>query len=236
MPSSTRAKPRSKRRAAGAQSVGKVLNLLELFINGPDEMTVAEVSAQMKIPKPTAHRLLSVLCERGYLRQQRAGGAYSLGPGVIALASAYSSSQPISKTALPHMEALLKKLDETVGLYVRVNDVSRVLIERLPSSHAMQIVMPPGIPMPLNVGAGGRVLATSTKHPPECGVIVTREERVPNACGVAAPIFDRDGLIVAAIDVAGPLERFTPSAIKRYKTEVLRTANAISKALGYVRS
>jgi DNA-binding IclR family transcriptional regulator len=233
MPTLSATRARRKHTTAGAQSVVKVLNLLELFVQGSPEMTVAEVSAALKMPKPTAHRLLSVLCERGYLRQGHAGGPYGLGPRVLALSSAYSASQPISRIALPHLEVLRKKLDETVGLYVRVNNNSRILIERLQSSHAMQIVMSRGVPMPLNVGAGGRVLASDPEQARRAGVIVTREERVPNACGIAAAVFDHEGLIVAAIDVAGPLERFTPAAVKRYSAEVSRTASAISKALGY---
>jgi DNA-binding IclR family transcriptional regulator len=61
---------------------------------------------------------------------------------------------------------------------------------------------------------------------------VTKEERVPNACGIAAPIFDHDGHVVAALDVAGPLERFQAAAIARYKRELLKTAATISRDLG----
>ena len=35
------------------------------------------------------------------------------------------------------------------------------------------------------------------------------------------------------LDVAGPLDRFTPTAVKRYSGEVARTAGLISKDLGY---
>jgi hypothetical protein len=44
---------------------------------------------------------------------------------------------------------LRKAINETVGLYVRYSDNARVLIERLESSHAMQGVMTPGVPMAL---------------------------------------------------------------------------------------
>ena len=223
--------PRSPR-VGGAQSVVKVLNLLELFIQRSAELTVAEVAAAMKIPRPTAHRLLSVLFDRGYVRQARAGGPYALGPRIIALASAYNASQPISRIALPHMEALRKKLNETVGLYVRLNKTSRILLERVESSHPMQVVMMPGVPMPLT-GAGGKALTRNPEDRRKNDVIVTREERVPNACGVAAPIFDHDGSIVASIDVSGPLDRFTRTSVLRYSREVSRTASAISRELGF---
>jgi DNA-binding IclR family transcriptional regulator len=130
------------------------------------------------------------------------------------------------------MYALCARVNETVGLYVRSNEHSRVLIERVESSHPMQVVMPRGVAMPLGVGAGGRVLASDDASARAAGAIVTKEERVPNACGIAAAIFDHRGRVVAALDVSGPLDRFSASAIARYKRDVGKTAAAISRDLG----
>jgi DNA-binding IclR family transcriptional regulator len=215
---------------AGAQSIERALTVLELFTPQRTEMTVAEVAKAAKLATSTAHRLLSALRERGYMRQQPSG-AYSLGPRVTALAAAYAASQSVSRAALPHMYALRTRVNETVGLYVRSSD-SRVLIERVESSHPMQVVMPRGVPMPLGVGAGGRVLASDDAAARSIGAIVTKEERVPNACGIAAAIFDHRGHVVAALDVSGPLDRFPAPAIARYKRDVIKTAAAISRDLG----
>jgi DNA-binding IclR family transcriptional regulator len=195
-------------------------------------MTVAEVATASKLPKSTAHRLLSVLRDCGYMRQDAENGAYALGPRVATLAAAYAASQSLTRTARPHMEALRRTINETVGLYVRYSDNARVLIERLESSHAMQVVMTPGVPMPLGVGAGGRVLAFSDREARKTGVVITKEERIPNSCGIAAPIFDNAGHVIGAIDVAGPLDRFTPAALRKYEREIKKTAAAISRDLG----
>jgi len=223
---------RRAKHVAGAQSITRTLTILELFTPQRTAMTVAEVAQASKLPRPTAHRLLAALRERGYMRQEASGGPYSLGPRITALAAAYSASQSVSRAAIPHMQALRDRLNETVGLYVLFNEHARVLIERLESSHPMQVVMPRGVPMPLGIGAGGRVLACDDAAARRAGVIVTKEERVPNACGIAAPIFDHDGHVVAALDIAGPLERFQAAAIVRYKREILKTAGAISRDLG----
>lgn len=224
---------RSKR-VAGAQSITRTLTILELFTPQRTEMTVADVAKAAKLPKPTAHRLLAALRERGYMRQETTGGPYALGPRITALSAAYSASQSVSRAALPHMQALRARLNETVGLYVLFNEHSRVLIERLESSHPMQVVMPRGVPMPLGVGAGGKVLACDDAKARRVGAIVTKEERIPNACGIAAPIFDHDGQVVAALDISGPLERFPAAAIVRYKRDILKAAGAISRDLGDV--
>jgi DNA-binding IclR family transcriptional regulator len=126
----------------------------------------------------------------------------------------------------------LARLNETVGLHVRFNENARVLIEHLESSHPMQVVMPRGVPMPLGIGAGGKVLASNDDTARRIGEVVTKEERIPNACGIPAAIFDHEGHVIGAIDVAGPLDRFGTAAIARYKREFLKTATAISRDLG----
>jgi DNA-binding IclR family transcriptional regulator len=130
------------------------------------------------------------------------------------------------------MLSLRDRLNETVGLHVRFNETSRVLIERLESTHAMQVVMPRGVPLPLGVGAGGRVLAYDDAAARSVGAVVTKQERVPNACGIAAPIFNHEGHVVGALDISGPLDRFTATSITRYKREVVKAASAISRDLG----
>jgi DNA-binding IclR family transcriptional regulator len=214
----------------GAQSIVKAMMLLELFTTEHAELTVAEAAAALDIPRSSAHRLLAVLSHRGMLRQDRPGGPYALGPRVLALSAAYRASQPLSAVALPHLKALLAELDQTVNLYVRLND-TRVVIERLESSHPLQLIRR-GDPLPLGRGAAGRILAMSADQAREAGVLVTRGDRVPGACGIAAAVFDHAGQLAAALDVAGPADRFDARTVERCRKAVLRTARAISRDLG----
>jgi len=214
----------------GAQSIVKAIMLLELFTTEHAEFTVAEAAASLAIPRSSAHRLLMVLSHRGLLRQDRPGGPYALGPRVVALAAAYRASQPLSGVALPHMKALLADVDQTINLYVRLND-TRVVIERLESSHPLQLIRR-GDPLPLSRGAAGRILALDDAEARAAGVIVTRGDRVPGACGIAAAIFNHSGRVVAALDVAGPANRFDPRTTERCKRAVARTARLISRDLG----
>jgi len=221
---------------AGTQSIAKGLALLELFSTQTAELTVSQAAASLGIPRPSAHRLLAVLCQHGFLRQDRPGGAYALGGRIVALADAYRSSQPLGEIARPHMASLCAELDQTTNLYVRVND-KRVVIERIESSHAVQLIRQRD-PSPIGIGTGaaGRVLALSGDEARRAAVVVTRGERVPGTCGIAAPIFDERGAVVAALDVSGPIDRFPPDVAERCRLAVRRTAYAISDDLrGYAR-
>src|SRR5690606_9115754 len=61
-------------------------------------------------------------------------------------------------------------------------------------------------------------------------------EWVEDAAGIAAPIFDMKGDILAALTVSGPSFRFTDEKINFHKLKVLRAVERISSDLGYIGS
>lgn len=61
-------------------------------------------------------------------------------------------------------------------------------------------------------------------------------EWVEDAAGIAAPIFDMKGDVLAALTVSGPSFRFTKEKIRFFKNNVLKAAEHISRDLGYVGS
>jgi IclR family transcriptional regulator, KDG regulon repressor len=65
------------------------------------------------------------------------------------------------------------------------------------------------------------------------GYAVSHGEWTADASGVAAPIFDLNGEIIAALTISGPTQRFTLEAISQYTQEVTHAAKIISNAMGY---
>lgn len=65
------------------------------------------------------------------------------------------------------------------------------------------------------------------------GFAISYGEWTADAAGVAAPILDRQGVVQAAINISGPIQRFTPNAIERFSNEVVLVAARISLQLGY---
>jgi len=62
------------------------------------------------------------------------------------------------------------------------------------------------------------------------GVAYDRQEVVEGLACVAAPIFDRDGPVVAAMSISAPLERFAGSEAA-YRSAVVRAARAVTERL-----
>lgn len=65
------------------------------------------------------------------------------------------------------------------------------------------------------------------------GYAVGIQEEVPNVAGVAAPLFDYAGAVVAVLTVTGPLQRFRAAARGKIAPHLLAAARQISQQLGY---
>jgi IclR family transcriptional regulator, KDG regulon repressor len=65
------------------------------------------------------------------------------------------------------------------------------------------------------------------------GYAVSYGEWILDASGIAAPIFERNGEIAAALTISGPTQRFTDEILPDYIAQVVRVAAAISNGLGY---
>jgi IclR family pca regulon transcriptional regulator len=66
------------------------------------------------------------------------------------------------------------------------------------------------------------------------GYAVTRGEMIPELTSVAAPIRNKEGQVVAALNVAVNTEHYDPSATETVLIPaVISVAGRVSKALGY---
>lgn len=216
----------------GAQTIGRVTALLDLYSQSRPSLSVSEAASELGLPRSTAHRLLAALRLSGFLRQDERTGRYLLGARVLYLAQVYGSSLDLRGLARPRMEALLARVNESVSLYVR-EGAWRYPVERIESHHEMRIVVALGQRLPLGKGAAGRILSMSAAEATQAGVVITRGERVPNAVGIAAGVFDSSGALVAAVEISGPIDRITPTKAKRYAKAVHECALAISADLGH---
>ena len=67
------------------------------------------------------------------------------------------------------------------------------------------------------------------------GCAVSYGEWIDDAAGVAAPILDQNGEVVAALTISGPILRFNSEKVSQYCQEVKRVAAQISESMGYGR-
>ena len=77
------------------------------------------------------------------------------------------------------------------------------------------------------------VLRSELEKVREQGCAVSYGEWIEDAAGVAAPILDQNGEVIAALSISGPIQRFYEENVKRYRAEATRVAAHISESMGY---
>jgi DNA-binding IclR family transcriptional regulator len=208
----------------GVGVLDKALLVVRHISRGP--CTLAELQAGTELPRATAHRLATALVEHGVLRRD-AAGRYDLGAYLAALGRAAAARFPLAALARPALERLRSTTGETVQLYVPEGPDRRCVIA-LQSPHALRWVVPEGALLPLEHGSAGRVLLGEVGP---AGWVATVAEREPGVASVSAPVIDRDGHVVAAVSVAGPIGRLSDAPGGRFGAAVVECAAAVAAAL-----
>ncbi len=80
-----------------------------------------------------------------------------------------------------------------------------------------------------------RALRCELEKVREAGYAVSYGEWIEDAAGVAAPILGQNGVIVAALSISGPIQRFNEENVQVYSEAAKRVAAQISESMGYRR-
>ncbi|MBL0374238.1 IclR family transcriptional regulator [Rhizobium sp. KVB221] len=199
----------------------QMLTVLETVAHeGP--LSAAEVARICDINRTVAHRLLTTLAERSYVRKGEAG--YTVGPAALRLAQ--SADADIRKIAKPLMVRLAERIGETVVMHA-VDDLEAVVVDQaLGQRHLVRVEHSPGSRHPLTQGASGwslvafqneRLIARVLKKAadPEAvrkrieqvrtdGYAISHDELQLGVHGVAVPIVEADGLCQISLAILVP--------------------------------
>lgn len=148
---------KSSEQGASIQSVERALDVLLLFTEARAELGVVEVARELDVANSTAHRLLAALMAKGFVEQSPENQKYRLGVRLLGLGRVASSHRDVRETALPTMGRLQRQTGETVNLNVMWYR-HRVCIEMLESQADIRFAVQVGRPLPVHLGASGKVL------------------------------------------------------------------------------
>lgn len=139
-------------------AVGRALDILELFMNGEEELTAADVVRQLDLPRTTVHQLLTTLLERRYLAASPHGpGRYRLGIRTFQLGSMYQERLDLAREGRIVAAQISAQCDETV--HVGVMDGRDVTyIAKVDSTHSVRLVSEIGRRVPAHCTAVGKAL------------------------------------------------------------------------------
>jgi len=243
-------------------SVAGTLKLMEILGESGKAMALAEVAARSVRPKSTVHRMLSSLVHLGFVEQQ-SDSRYRLTLKLWRLGVSVFSSLDLLKAARPHLESLMQAADETVYLVVLDPSGDIVYVAKVESPRSIRVQTQVGKLNPAWCTATGRSLlaflpeardrvlarkldpyTAHTQTDPEKlravlaqivqrGYAVTRAEHHSEMGGIAAPIRDFSGAVVASCGIAIPVFRMDSALVRKCVPLVLGAAEAVSAGLGY---
>lgn len=102
---------------AGIAVLDKAFQVLEAMSGLARAATLKELGELTGLPKPTLHRILQTLSDLGYVEQDHARSRYGLTLKLFRLGRG-DAYEDVKERALPMMEALHRRFDETVNLGV----------------------------------------------------------------------------------------------------------------------
>ena len=244
-------------------SVASTFEVLEVFGRKSGPLALSAVVEATGKPKSTVHRILSTLVNVGFVAQDSGTGLYHLTLKVWRLGMSALSELDVLKVSRPHLESLMKEADETVHLSMLDASGDVVYVSKVESPRSIRVQTQIGRLVPSWCTATGRALLAfnpvaaervlsvpRTARTPKSetdpgrlhkiladvaskGYAVTKEENHPEMGGIAAPIRDHGGAVVAACGIAVPSFRMDKQLVQRCIPLVLAAADAISSDLGY---
>lgn len=239
----------------------KGMRLLETLAHCERPAGVTELARQLGFGKSLTHRLLQGWVALGYVRRVDPAGTYAATLRLWQLGSAVFERLDIRQIATPYMTRLLGCTRETVHLSVLDGD-EVVYIHKLDSPEPVRAYSEVGGRAPAWCVATGKALLAwqdpgqldalsqrlvghSSKTITDPAAFLREMERIRNVgfagnrgewreevCGVAAPVRDPAGQVIAAIGVSGPVDRLRPSRFKALSVDVIAAADGISSAIG----
>ncbi len=252
--------PDSPARDYNIAAVDRTLDLLESLARlGPASLAALADSAGCT--RTAAFRLLRTLQGRGFTIQDEARGLWRLGARWGALGRAATEQGALAATAMPFLIALGKATGENVYLRVR-DGMQSETVAIYQTDPTIRMYSEVGKHGPLHAGSSRILLAFApeavqtqllaqrlNRYTPATridstwiaadlhrirarGYLITSDEVVAGAVGIAAPIRDAAGAVIAVMHISSPSMRMRPPRPRNLLPQVIEAAAKLSEALG----
>jgi IclR family pca regulon transcriptional regulator len=240
------------------EALARGLDVIKAFQPHRPVMTLAQLSADTGLARPTVRRILLTLEELGYVRA--GDGGYLLTPRVLELGVAYVGSMGLWEVARPHMEWLSARTDESCSI-AQLDGSDIVYVARVAVPKIVGLAVQIGTRFPALATSLGKVLLAaltdeevdhilaeptrSTVVPrwlPERverdhelrevrarGWAMTDEQLTRGIRSVAAPLRDGSGRVFAALNVnTHAAETTVEQLLEEHLPRLLQAAGEIS--------
>ncbi|HET7197069.1 MAG TPA: IclR family transcriptional regulator [Burkholderiales bacterium] len=248
---------------ARLSSVANSMRLLTSFNGEEDELAITTLAQRLGLAKSTVHRLASTLASAGFLEQNSQNGRYRLGVALFELGALVRRRMDVANEARPHLRELLEKTGETVQLgivdhysvlYVyemesrrairmaaavgargplHCTAIGKVLLAFQPPDFIRETIERGLTAFTDKTPVRGEGMLDLLEEVRSRDYAVDDEESEPGLRAIAAPVRNHNGLVIAALGVAAPVQRMNKKVMQTTVPTVMAIAQAVSNRLGY---
>ncbi|WP_040791468.1 IclR family transcriptional regulator [Nocardia paucivorans] len=232
------------RQHSGIGVLDKAMTVLYAVAEQPCGLT--ELCERTGLPRATAHRL-AVGLETHRLLVRNGDGAWGPGPALAELAA--GAADPMREAAMVVLPRLREITGESVQLYCR-DGHWRVCVAALEPPAGLRDTVPVGSRLPLTAGSAAKVLLAWADPELQRSILAeavfgeralaevrrrgwaqSAAERATGVASVSAPVRDRNGNVVAAVSVSGPIDRMGRRPGARWAADLVAAADALHRRL-----
>ena len=238
----------------------RMLYVLEAIANAQNPPSVAELSKQLQMPKPSMHRLIKTLLLEGYLEKQ--GQQLTIAKRTVAMASNLTLKNPGNVIRHHIMRNLATKTQETIN-FVVPTETGMTYADRIETGWHFRVMLPVGSDVPYYCTASGKTylaslrksqlvrlidhlslegrtahtitdkakLVDSIKQVRKNGYALDDEELYDNMLAVAVPVYTPHNHYCGALAVHGPKTRFHFERALSFLPDLKQAADDIAHAL-----
>ncbi len=249
--------------SARLSSVASALLLLKTFSEDEAELGISGMAKRLGLAKSTVHRLAVTLASEGFLEQNQENGRYRLGLSLFKLGVLVRRRMDVSNLGMLLLRALRDLTQESVhlailseGSIVYMYNVEgaqtigarsylgarkpafctsegRVLLAFGSAQQVQAVLAEPLEARTPKTVTDPKALLELFDEVRRLGYAIDDEESEGGMRGVAAPIRNISGTVVAAVGLAGPVQRLTKRKLHHLSLQVIATADAVSARMGY---
>jgi DNA-binding IclR family transcriptional regulator len=212
------------------------LRILDAFAAHPQPLSLGDLAEATGLFKSVILRYMISFEQMSYVRK-RPDGRYQL--SIKALQLGKSFEQTLDSTEL--IEAGLTRLRDATGesvfFYVREGE-NRLCLMGRDSAQSLRVNRKIGLLIPLDGTSISQVLRDFEEGAPAgCGIDAAMTRFTVGkydtlTASVSAPVFDREGALMGALAVSGPVGRFDATSAENL-AQVAQEAARISQSMGY---
>jgi IclR family transcriptional regulator, KDG regulon repressor len=241
----------------------RTLDILEAMAAGGREMTITEANRKFHIPKSSVYSILQTLKSRGYVDKDDSDRyfltlkIFTVGSTLVDSLDIRKRLYPYLRDLADKAEITghLAVLDSGYAVYiekvevlgalrlttwvgkrmpVHSTSIGKALIAHLPDEEIDRIVAQRGLPrLTDKTITSPRKLKLELARVRELGYATANEENEAGVRAVAAPVFDHERRVVAAVNLGGPAVQLKLEDLSALGRQVRAAAIGMSRALGY---